>query len=55
MKSTADAPTFWNTINLDYGTLLTELYELFPKSKHCEISMCYDVDESVGEFTYMLG
>jgi len=55
MKRTADAPTFWNTINLDYGTILTKLYDAFPKSKHCEISMCYDVDESNCEFTYMLG
>ncbi|MCL2774143.1 MAG: effector binding domain-containing protein [Oscillospiraceae bacterium] len=55
MKNTSDAPTFWNTINLDYGTILTKLYDAFPKSKHCEISMCYDVDEGTGEFTYMLG
>ena len=55
IKNTADAPTFWNTINLDYGTILTKLYNAFPKSKHCEISMCYDVDEKTGEFTYMLG
>lgn len=55
MKNTADAPTFWNTINLDFSTELTVLYDTFPKSKHCEISMCYDVDENIGEFTYMLG
>lgn len=55
MKNTADAPTFWNTINLDYSTILTKLYNIFPKSKHCEISMCYDVNETTGEFTYMLG
>lgn len=55
MKNTADAPTFWNTISLDYSSLLTKLYDIFPKSKHCEISMCYDVNESTGEFTYMLG
>jgi len=55
MKNTADAPTFWNTIDLDYGPILTKLYDFFPRSKHCEISMCYDVDEGSGEFTYMLG
>ena len=55
VKSTADAPTFWNTINMDYAPVLTKLYEIFPKSKHCEISMCYDVDEVTGEFSYMLG
>lgn len=55
IKSTANAPTFWNTIDLDYSRILTRLYDIFPKSKHFEISMCYDVDESTGEFTYMLG
>ncbi len=55
VKTTADAPTFWNTIELDYSTILTKLYDAFPRSKHFEISMCYEVDESTGEFTYMLG
>ena len=55
MKTTGDAPTFWNTINMDYSPILTKLYEVFPKSKHCEISMCYDVNADTGEFTYMLG
>ena len=55
MKTTADAPTFWNTINLNYGPILSKLYEAFPKSKHCEISVCYDVDENTEEFSYMLG
>ena len=54
-KSTADAPTFWNSIDLDYSTILPKLYDAFPKSKHCEISMCYDVDEATDDFTYMLG
>ena len=55
MRTTGDAPTFWNTLNLDYGPLLSKLYDTFPLSKHCEISMCYDVDEASGEFSYMLG
>ncbi len=55
MRNTADAPTFWNTIDLDYSTILTKLYDIFPKSKHCEISMCYEVDRDTGDFTYMLG
>ena len=54
-KSTANHPTFWHTIELDYGPLLTKLYDVFPKSKHCEICMCYDVDENTEEFSYMLG
>ena len=55
MRNTHDAPMFWNTIDLDYGPLLTRLHETFRKSKHCEISMCYDVDETTGAFTYLLG
>ncbi len=59
MHSTADAPTFWNTIQMDYGPILSKLYDTFPDtyphSKHCEISMCYDVDENTGAFTYLLG
>ena len=54
MKNTADAPTYWNTLHMDYGSILIKLYEAFPKSKHCEISMCYDVNDA-GEFSYMLG
>nr|WP_308626841.1 AraC family transcriptional regulator [uncultured Eisenbergiella sp.] len=54
-KNTADTPTYWNTIHLDYATILTELYDIFPKSKHFEISMCYDVDVNTGEFSYILG
>lgn len=54
VKHTADTPTFWNTINLDYSTMLSKLYDVFPLSKHCEISMCYDVNDN-GEFTYLLG
>lgn len=53
IKTTGDAPTFWNTLDMDCGAVLTKLYNVFPRSKHCEISLCYDVDES--GFTYMLG
>ena len=55
VKSTANHPTFWHTIELDYRPILTKLYEVFPKSKHLEICMCYDVDEITEEFSYMLG
>lgn len=55
MKDNVNAPTFWDTINVDYGTILTKLYDTFTKSKHFEICMCYDIDESVGEFTYIIG
>lgn len=55
MKENVNAPTFWDTINLDYGTILTKLHDTFTKSKHFEISMCYDINEKTGEFTYILG
>ena len=55
MKDNVNAPTFWDTIHLDYGTILTKLYDTFTESKHFEICMCYDIDESAGEFSYILG
>lgn len=55
VRRTADIPTFWNTINMEYSELLSLLYDTFPLSKHCEISMCYDADEITGEFKYLLG
>jgi len=55
MKSNVNAPTFWDTIDLDYGTILNKLYDVFTKSKHFEICMCYDINESAGEFSYILG
>lgn len=55
MKNTADSLASWDTINGDFSTILTKLYDIFPKSKHCEITMCYDVNENTGEFTYIMG
>jgi len=55
IKENVNASTFWDTINLDYGTILTKLHDTFTKSKHFEISMCYDIDENTGEFSYILG
>ena len=55
MKDNVNAPTFWDTINMDYGTILTKLYDVFTKSKHFEVCMCYNIDENAGEFTYILG
>ena len=55
VRRTADAPTFWHTLEMDCAPLLTELYDTFPYSKHFEISMCYDADVKTGEFTYLLG
>lgn len=55
MKDNVNAPTFWDKIDLDYGTILTKLHDTFTQSKHFEISICYDINEQEGEFTYMLG
>lgn len=55
VKHTSDIPAFWNTINMDYGSSLTHLHQIFAKSKHCECSICYNVDEVKGDFTYLLG
>jgi AraC family transcriptional regulator len=55
IKEHVNASTFWEKINLDYGTILTKLYDVFPKSKHFEICMCYDINESAGEFIYIMG
>lgn len=55
VKRTADIPTFWNTIKMDCAHLLTKLHNTFTHSKHFEVSMCYDVSEETGEFTYLLG
>ena len=55
LKDNVNASTFWNAIDLDYGTILTKLHDTFPKSKHFEICMCYDIDDNMGEFSYMMG
>lgn len=55
MKENVNAPTFWDTIEMDYGAVLTKLHNTFTRSKHFEICMCYDIDEETGEFSYMMG
>jgi len=55
IKEKINVSTFWDEQNLDYGESLTKLYQVFPKSKHFEICMCYDIDEGTGEFTYICG
>ena len=54
MKEIANTPTFWSTLGHDYSFLDT-LHNTFTKSKHFEICMVYDINESTGEFTYMVG
>ena len=55
MKEYINPSTFYDTINLDYGTILTKLYDAFTLSKHFEICMCYDINENTGEFSYICG
>lgn len=60
VKCHADIPAFCFTDEYEVSSdnLLTDTSKLFSKSdaiKHCEISMCYDVDPDNGEFTYLLG
>lgn len=55
VKHTADIPAFWSNSKVDPSILLKNTSKRFSKSKHCEISMCYDVDINTGEFTYLLG
>ncbi len=60
VKHHADIPAFCYSDEHEVGSenLLTDTSKLFIKSdtiKHCEISMCYDVDPISGEFTYFLG
>ena len=55
MKEYINPSTFYDVTNLDYGTILTKLYDAFTLSKHFEICMCYDINESTGEFSYICG
>jgi len=59
VKRTADIPAFdFDELKSDVHNLLENTSKLFSKSdaiKHCEIEMCYDVDEDTGEFIYFVG
>jgi len=55
IKEKINPSTFYDSENLDYVAILTKLHDTFTKSKHFEICMCYDINESTGEFTYMMG
>ncbi len=55
VRFTHDVPLYWETINMEYGQPLTQLHDLFNKSKHCEITMCFDINPDTSEFTYLLG
>ena len=55
VKSISDIPVFWNTINLEYEKALSTLHHTYTKSHHCEVGVCFDIDEEHNCFTYMLG
>ncbi|MCL2406610.1 MAG: AraC family transcriptional regulator [Defluviitaleaceae bacterium] len=59
VRTTADIPAFdFDEVRSGVHDLLDGTSKLFSKSdaiKHCEIEMCYDVDEDSGEFTYFAG
>jgi AraC family transcriptional regulator len=51
----ADIPVFWEKINLEYAAALSTLHHTYTKSHHCEVGICFDIDEEHDCFTYMLG
>ena len=55
VRRTADIPAFDFDPRAAAGELLDNSNSLFPRSKHCEIEMCYDVDEETGCFYYFVG
>ena len=55
VRFTHDIPLYWETINIEYAEPLTRLHRIFSKSKHCEYSVCFDIDPENNEFTYLLG
>jgi AraC family transcriptional regulator len=55
VRFTHDVPLYWDTINMDCAEPLTRLHNVFRKSKHCEYTVCFDIDLLAGQFTYLLG
>jgi len=55
VRFTHDIPLYWETINMNYWDPLTRVHNLFSKSRYCEYTVCFDIDSSTGEFTYLLG
>lgn len=55
VRGIADIPAYWDDIGLDYGAELSTLHNTYTKSHHCEVAVCFDIDEEHGCFTYMLG
>ena len=55
VRFTHDIPLYWETIDMDYYNPLTRLHNVFSKSRHCEYTVCFDIDPVTSEFTYLLG
>ena len=55
VKRSADIPAYWNTLKVDCGEHLTRVYDAFEPARHGEYALCFEVDEDMGEFTYLLG
>lgn len=55
VRFTHDIPLYWETINLDHVEPLTRLHNVFSKSRHCEYTVCFDINPLTGEFSYLLG
>jgi len=55
VRFTHDIPLYWETINMECAEPLIRLHNHFRKSRHCEYTVCFDIDPLTGEFTYLLG
>ena len=55
VRFTHDIPLYWETIDMDTAESLNRLHNVFSKSRHCEYTVCFDIDTATGEFSYLLG
>jgi len=55
VRFTHDIPMYLDTIKMNYWDPLTRLHNVFNKSRHCEYTVCFDVNPVTSEFTYLLG
>jgi len=55
VSKVSDLPVFGGKINPDYDAELSTLHNTYAKSHHCEVAICFDIDEEHDCFTYMLG
>lgn len=51
----SDILVFWDRVHMDYGPGLSTLHYIYKRSHHCEVGVCFDVDDEHDGFTYMLG